>query len=86
VDIQPIFNDGGCDVSGCHSAGGIPPDLTPANSYADLFAHGLIDLAVPGNSILYEKIAVGGSMFKYAPPGDPDDIILKWIQEGALNN
>jgi mono/diheme cytochrome c family protein len=83
ADIQPIFNQA---CVGCHSTGGINPDLTPANSYADLFANNLIDTVNPDQSILYLKIAEGGSMAKYAPPGDPDEIILKWIKEGALNN
>jgi hypothetical protein len=85
ADILPIF-DGNCDVAGCHAPGGTAPDLTPANAYADLFAMNLIDLVNPGSSILYLKLAQGGSMKKYAPSGDPDDIILKWIQEGAPNN
>lgn len=84
VDIQPIF-DQGCNNSGCHSTGGIAPDLTPANSYADLFAEGLINTATPETSKLYTKCNTGGSMNKYTQPGDPE-IILKWIQEGAVNN
>lgn len=84
VDIQPIF-DQSCNNAGCHSTGGTAPDLKPSNAYADLFAKDLIDLAIPGNSKLYKKIAAGGSMNKYTQPGDPE-IILKWIEEGALNN
>jgi hypothetical protein len=85
ADIQPIFNDG-CNNAGCHSTGGVAPDLSPSKAYADLIAMNLIDVADPEKSILYLEIATGGSMAKYAPPGDPDDIILKWIKEGALNN
>ena len=84
ADIQPIF-DRSCNNAGCHATGGTSPDLTPANSYADLFAENMIDLATPENSILYKKCASGGSMFKYTEPGDAD-VILKWIQDGALNN
>jgi hypothetical protein len=84
VNIQPIF-DRSCNNAGCHASGGTSPDLTPANAYADLFAENMIDLATPENSILYKKCASGGSMNKYTEPGDPD-IILKWIQQGALNN
>ena len=46
ADIQPIFNEG-CNNAGCHATGGIAPDLTPANAYADLFAKNLIDLVNP---------------------------------------
>jgi hypothetical protein len=84
ADIIPIF-DRGCNMSGCHSVGGFAPDLTPANAYADLFAENQIDLNTPKNSILYRKIIQGGSMYIYTQPGDAD-IILKWIEDGALDN
>lgn len=84
VDIQPIF-DRSCNNAGCHATGGTSPDLTPANAYADLFAENTIDLAAPENSVLYKKCASGGSMNKYTMPGDAE-IILTWIQDGALNN
>jgi len=84
VDIQPIF-DRSCNSSGCHAAGGVAPDLTPANAYNDLTAKNMINTATPESSRLYTKCATGGSMNKYTQPGDPE-IILKWIQEGALNN
>jgi len=84
VDIQPIF-DQSCNNAGCHSAGGTAPDLSPGNAYADLFSENLIDLTTPANSKLYTKVATGGSMNKHVQPGDPE-IILKWIEEGALNN
>jgi hypothetical protein len=85
ADVQPIFNEG-CNNAGCHAPGGTAPDLTPANAYADLFAMNLIDLVNPEQSILYLKLAEGGSMKKYAPSGDPDDLILEWIKQGAPNN
>ena len=85
VDIIPAFNNGGCNSTVCHGTGGIPPDLTAANAYTSLFAENQIDLAVPENSILYKKMATGGSMNKYTSLGDAD-LVLKWIQQGALNN
>jgi hypothetical protein len=85
VDIQPIF-DQDCNNAGCHAPGGTSPDLTPGNAYADLFAENLINLDQPQQSILYLKLAEGGSMKKYVTSGDPDDIILKWIEQGALDN
>jgi hypothetical protein len=84
ADIQPIF-DNSCNSSGCHSTGGVSPDLTPANSYNDLMAKGMVNVSAPESSRLYTKSATGGSMNKYCQPGDPD-LILKWIQDGALNN
>jgi hypothetical protein len=82
LDVVPIFTE---SCASCHSTGGIAPDLTPANAYADLFAENMIDVAVPENSILYIKMATEGSMNKYTKVGDPE-IVLQWIKEGALNN
>ena len=84
ADIQPIWNKS-CNNAGCHSVGGFAPDLTPANSYNALFAENLVDTASPENSVLYKKVNTGGSMAFYAKPGDAE-LILKWIQDGALNN
>lgn len=84
VDIIPIFNTG-CNASVCHGSGGQKPELTTENAYTSLFEENQIDLAVPENSTLYKKMATGGSMNKYTSLGDPD-LVLKWIQQGALNN
>ncbi len=83
-DIQPIF-DRSCNSTGCHATGGVAPDLSPANAYNDLIAKNQINLANPAGSILYTKCATGGSMAKFTKPGDAD-LILKWIEQGALNN
>ena len=83
-DIIPIF-DRGCDASVCHGTGGIPPILTPEEAYTSLFEENQIDLNTPENSILYTKMAPGGSMNKYTQPGETE-LVLKWIQQGALNN
>jgi hypothetical protein len=84
VDIIPIFISG-CNSSVCHGSGGVKPDLTAENAYTSLFEENQIDLTVPENSILYKKMATGGSMNKYTSLGD-SDLVLKWIQQGALNN
>jgi hypothetical protein len=84
VNIIPIF-DRGCNSASCHAPGGIAPDLTPANAYIDLFALNLIDTVNPMQSIIYKKMAEGGSMNKYTKPGDAD-MVEDWIQQGALNN
>ena len=82
LEVVPIFTE---SCTSCHGTGGIPPDLTPANAYADLFAENMIDVATPENSVLYIKMATGGSMNNYTKVGDPE-IVLQWIKEGALNN
>ena len=81
-DILPIFQ---ARCVNCHGVGGITPDLTAANAYADLFNENQIDLLVPENSILYTKMAAGGSMNQYTSQGDAA-LVLKWITDGAQNN
>ncbi len=83
ANVIPIF-DASCNASGCHANGGIPPNLTPASAYTSLTFFGYVDVDFPEQSILYEKINTG-SMAKYATNQDRE-IILKWIQQGALDN
>lgn len=84
VDIQPIF-DQSCNNAGCHAPGGTVPNLKAGSAYTNLISNNLIDLTTPANSKLYMEVETGGSMNKYTKPGNPE-IILKWIEEGALNN
>jgi hypothetical protein len=82
-DVIPIF-DRGCNMTGCHSVGSVPPDLTFANAYGSLFATGQIDTVSPATSLLYLKMHTG-SMSSFTEVGE-SDIILKWIEQGAKNN
>lgn len=82
-DVVPIFNSS-CNFSGCHSAGAVSPDLTPANAYKSLFDEDMIDKKNPANSELYTEVNKG-SMKKYSTP-DKNKIILAWITQGALDN
>lgn len=84
AEIIPLFEKG-CNAGVCHGTGGVAPDLTRENAYTSLFDNNQIDIAVPENSILYVKMAPGGSMNKYTSPKDPDKV-LEWIQQGALDN
>jgi hypothetical protein len=81
--IIPIFNTS-CNFSGCHSAGAVPPDLTPAGAYASLMSLNQIDTANPANSILYKSMTTG-SMKNYSN-SDQAKLILAWITQGAKNN
>jgi hypothetical protein len=81
MDIQPFF-DAKC-VS-CHNGGGIPLDLSSAVSYDELL-DGYVDITDPEGSLLYTKMALGGSMEQYATPTELA-ITLKWIKEGANND
>ena len=82
-DVVPIFNNS-CNFSGCHSAGAVPPDLTPGRAYESLFANNMVDSENPASSVLYSTMN-SGSMKKYSTP-DKTKIILAWITQGALDN
>ena len=82
-DIIPIF-EASCAVIGCHVSGGQPPNLGSDQAYISLTFFGYIDTENPPESILMQKID-GGSMTKYATDQDRA-LILKWIEQDALNN
>ena len=79
-DIQPFFN---AKCTNCH--GNAAPNLESPDSYDNLINGGYIDLSNPANSALYISIDVGGSMESYATSEDRQ-LVLKWIEQGALNN
>jgi hypothetical protein len=87
ADIIPIF-DASCNMSGCHPAGGVPPDLSPAGAYLNLTSLGYIELdtALAAQSKLYMRMSDG----TMPPSGSlPDTIrykVLNWIKQGALDN
>jgi len=83
ADIQPIF-DRDCNSSACHAAGSTPPDLSEGNSYDALINGNYVDVETPEASILYTTMK-SGSMRFYTNPGD-EEIVLAWIEQGALNN
>jgi len=83
-DLIPFFETS-CAYAGCHNTGGIPPDLTEDFAYASLTTGGYIDTDNPPQSLLYTKIAEGGSMEQYSTSRDTQ-MVLKWIEQGAQNN
>lgn len=87
-EIQPLWTDSGCDVSGCHNAGGWDPNLTPGNSYNALISDGFVDTTDPASSIIYTKLLPGASMEPYLidPTADNRALILAWIEQGAMDN
>jgi hypothetical protein len=86
-NVIPIFN-ADCNTSGCHSAGGVKPDLTPVNAYSALSNGGYLNTDVPEESVLYIWMNGGGSI--PMPPSGTDatsaSTVLAWIQQGALDN
>ena len=83
VDVLPIFTQN-CSVSGCHSSGNIPPDLSVDAAYVSLIFFGYVNVDNPEESPIYNKITTG-SMKPYATDQEKA-IILKWIELGALDN
>ncbi len=83
TDIQPIF-DASCNMSGCHSANGFDPDLSPANSYNSLIQENLVNIDAPASSAIYISIS-SGSMKSFSTPSQAN-LVLTWIKQGALNN
>ncbi|MDH3245947.1 MAG: hypothetical protein OEM26_15105 [Saprospiraceae bacterium] len=87
--IIPFFNES-CNNSPCHRFGGIRPDLSEINAYQSLINGGLVDLENPQMSQIYQSLEFGNGRGGQMPPGAKiqklNELILKWIQQGALNN
>lgn len=83
INIIPIFN-ASCNNVGCHSKGGIPPDLSPANAYVSLTFFGYVDVDNPESSIIYEAITTGN--MKNNATDQERALILEWIKQGAQDN
>ena len=88
-DLVPIFAKS-CSISGCHSSGGIKPDLTADKVYNVLINGNYVDLAVAENSSLY--LWLTGKRSTIMPVGAPNNpsnlnqLVLAWIKQGAKNN
>lgn len=83
TDVIPVFNES-CNMAGCHATGAAEPDLTPANAFSSLQAGGYINTTDPESSLLYTSMATG-SMKPFSTTSQTN-LILAWIQKGALNN
>lgn len=87
ADIIPIFSKS-CAVSGCHTAGGIKPDLSTANAYASLTVGGYYNTTTVESSAIYQWMAgkKGTPMPTTGINKDYNALILAWIKQGAQNN
>ena len=83
LNVVPILT-ANCAKSGCHVKGVQAPDLSATNAYTSLIYYGYVDTDFPEQSALYIKIT-SGSMKDKATDVDRA-LILKWIQQGALDN
>jgi hypothetical protein len=86
-DIAAIFNSS-CNNSGCHSSGGIAPDLSAVNAYNSLSNGGYINTTDPQSSELY--LWMTGKKGTPMPVGgvnkDFNALVIAWIKQGAQNN
>ena len=80
-DLIPTFEN---KCTRCHD-GTTTPDLTAENAYFDLSSGNYLNTEVPEESYLYKKISGSGSMSIYADDYDRA-LILKWIEQGSLEN
>jgi len=89
IDIQAIFNS---NCVACHTESHPKLNLLTCCSYAELTATGFsapyINTSTPTASKLYKHLV--GELLIMPPSGKlPDhqvDKVLKWIEQGALNN
>lgn len=91
ADVIPIFT-ASCSIYACHS-GSLPTgnlNLEPSQAYEELTrpGSGYVNTGNPTHSILYSMLI---SKTQPMPPDgklDPCQIetILRWIEQGALNN
>ena len=86
-DIVPIFN-AACNGSGCHSAGGVAPDLSAANAYTALTGGNYVNSSNPQISELYQWMTGkrAAPMPLSGPNKDYNALVLAWIKQGAQNN
>jgi hypothetical protein len=86
-DIVPMFNKS-CNTSGCHTAGGIKPDLSVVNAYTALTNGDYFNTTTAESSLLYQWMTgkKGTPMPTSGVNKDYNALVLAWIKQGAKNN
>lgn len=79
TDLVPMFE---AKCNACHAS--VAPVLTSDVAYGNLINFNYINTTDPASSLFYTKID-GGSMDSYASNEDRS-VVLKWIEQGALDN
>jgi hypothetical protein len=85
TQIQPIFSTDGC--TGCHKPGGQTPDYTLPDAYNSIMSNDVVNTTTPESSLLYtvpNPTTSGHTWSKCT--AQQSELILLWIQQGALNN
>ncbi len=87
--MVPIFT-ASCSISGCHSKGGLKPDLSAENAYISLTVGNYYNVSDPANSVIY--LWLTGKKTPAMPlgaannPSNINGLTLAWIKQGAKNN
>lgn len=81
-NIIPIFEK---SCASCHNNLSNPPVLLKEEAYQELISGNYLDLINPDKSNLIIKIN-SGHPDNETPNKNEKELILQWIQEGALNN
>ena len=87
TDIEPIFNNNEKCTS-CHKPGEQAPDLTTGHAYASIDSMKLVNTTDPPSSLIYKypdpANSVDHTWKKYT--SYEADLVLTWIEQGALDN
>ena len=84
-EIIPIFNDGNYCTS-CHG-GDVAPDLTPDNAYTSINTPKYINRETPEERLIYTYTHPDTDTHQRKKYNAAQAAkILRWIEEGALNN
>ncbi len=85
AQIVPIFTN---NCVSCHKTGGQAPDLSAANAYNSIKSMNLVKTAAPETSAIYTEpnpANAGVHSWKKYSAADAQ-LVLTWLQQGALNN
>ncbi len=81
--LKPLFASN-CALAGCHVSGAHKPYMTADISYLQIVNNGYVNIIIPKQSILYNKI--NGEMKEYIPSASDRQKVYDWIRNGAPNN
>jgi len=85
-EILPIWNTNNDCVS-CHNGQTNPLDLQEGAAYDQIISKGLVNTDVPEESIIYTHPNPDSNTHSWSKYSTNDaQLILLWIQQGALNN
>ena len=82
-ELKPLFASH-CALAGCHVSGARQPYMTADVSYLQIVNGGFVNILIPKESIIYQKI--NGEMKEFIPSATDRQKVYDWIRNGAPNN